>query len=65
MILASRNGNMCAVTSVRETPAAWHVTYVGEIKPVRVPKSSGRMLFKNTQDAEKWIYGVDSEPDYT
>jgi len=59
MILASRNGLMCAVTLLRETPKAWVIQYVGEKKhETRIPKSSGRVLFDNVDEALNWI-GVD------
>lgn len=56
MILASKNGLMCACQLVRETPKAWIVRYAGEKgKETRVPKESGRAMFAGVADAEDWI----------
>lgn len=61
MILASKNGLMCVVTLLRETPKAWVVQHAGEKKhETRIPKSSGRMLFHTVHGALDWI-GVDWE----
>ena len=57
MILASSNGLLCVCKVVRETPKAWVVCYAGAIrKETRVPKSSGRRIFENVSDAERWIF---------
>lgn len=56
MILASPNGLLCACKVVRETPKAWVVKYAGEGgKETRVAKGSGRRMFDNVRDAERWI----------
>lgn len=56
MILASSNGLLCACKILRETPKSWVVAYAGEGgRETRVPKSSGRRMFNNVQDAERWI----------
>ena len=56
MILASKNGLLCACKIVRETPKAWVVQYSGEKgRETRVPKDSGRMMFENVDDAMDWM----------
>lgn len=56
MILASSSGLLCACKVLRETPKAWVVAYAGERgKETRVAKSSGRRMFDNVRDAERWI----------
>lgn len=56
MILASKNGLMCACKIIRETPKAWIIQYVGEKKKeTRVPKNGDRAMFAGVAAAEDWI----------
>lgn len=56
MILASKNGLLCACKIIRETPKAWIVQYIGEKKKeTRVPKDSGRSMFSDVDDALRWV----------
>lgn len=56
MILASKNGLMCACKIIRETPKAWIVQYLGErTKETRVPKDSGREMFSCADAAMRWM----------
>lgn len=62
MILASRNGLLCAVKLIRETDKAWIIQYVGEKKKeTRVPKSGDRKMFDRASHAEHWVINGGSE----
>jgi hypothetical protein len=57
VILASRNGLLCAVKLIRETDKAWIIQYAGEKKKeTRVSKNGDRKMFGCVSDAERWVF---------